>query len=296
MGSNHGLAFPALIHNRDYHYAEISVYSDGLIDCWGCVDLALFKQKLDQGWVMAQAPVGGTVSIYGLGKAKIGDSSWKGTSTTLLEHAEQIIETLNPNRISIVDENLRNITHGFRFYNNVWNDGFSDSRPYLVGTDQSRVPGDRMAVFLRLGSEMHLTNWFVYADGLSRVGSESALVPLEEVTKRFDGGDLVTSVPERTWITLEGLGRFQVQDAKWGVTTAGRIREGIDKLKKLRGEQDSIDICMKRFVDYQKEPSAAAVEALRKAYESVPEHLRRFCGDMGTQDYPIQKILYRERS
>jgi len=44
-----GLAFPAFIHNRTYFLTDITVYSDGLIDCWACIDMSVFRQKIKQG-------------------------------------------------------------------------------------------------------------------------------------------------------------------------------------------------------------------------------------------------------
>jgi hypothetical protein len=42
---------------------------------------------------------------------------------------------------------------------------------------------------------------------------------------------------------------------------------------------------------YEAAPSEEKREALRKAYEAVPEHLRMYCGDMDSKDEPIRRIL-----
>ena len=57
VGRTHGLAIPAFIHNMQYFYAPVAVYRDGLIDCWGSLDLPLFRRKLKLGWVVTEVPV-----------------------------------------------------------------------------------------------------------------------------------------------------------------------------------------------------------------------------------------------
>src|ERR1043165_6227212 len=42
----YGKAVPAFIHNFSYHFSPIHVYADGAINCWGFVDLSLFRGKI----------------------------------------------------------------------------------------------------------------------------------------------------------------------------------------------------------------------------------------------------------
>jgi hypothetical protein len=51
-----GVFAMAFIHNGDYHLTHISIYEDGMIDCWGLVDFAKFKKKVRSGWVVTQPP------------------------------------------------------------------------------------------------------------------------------------------------------------------------------------------------------------------------------------------------
>lgn len=45
-----------------YYLTDLKVYADGLIDCWGLVDLDGFRQKLTSGWVATTLPDGGRAS------------------------------------------------------------------------------------------------------------------------------------------------------------------------------------------------------------------------------------------
>jgi hypothetical protein len=96
IGRTRGVAFPAFIHNVQYHYTGVSVYSDGLIDCWGCVDIGIFRQKIKQGWVVAQAPMGALVSIHNLGWATVGGIDWHYTSEQYSTRAKDIVQALEP--------------------------------------------------------------------------------------------------------------------------------------------------------------------------------------------------------
>jgi len=53
----------AFIHNSDYQLTHISIYKDGLIDCWGLVDFEGFKQKVRSGWVVTRPPQKAKVSV-----------------------------------------------------------------------------------------------------------------------------------------------------------------------------------------------------------------------------------------
>ena len=62
-----GITLRAFIHNGEtYHLTEISIYRDGMIDCWELVDFDGFKKKVSDGWVVTTIPEGAEVSIYGL--------------------------------------------------------------------------------------------------------------------------------------------------------------------------------------------------------------------------------------
>jgi len=83
VGRTHGLLIPAFIHNMQYFYAPLAVYGDGLIDCWGLVDLEIFRRKLKGGWVVTGAPVGTQVSFHNLGWASVSACNWEYTASDL---------------------------------------------------------------------------------------------------------------------------------------------------------------------------------------------------------------------
>jgi len=62
-----GVFAMAFIHNGPYHLTHISIYQDGMIDCWGMVDFEKFKQKVRSGWVVTQPPEGSDIDVSFLG-------------------------------------------------------------------------------------------------------------------------------------------------------------------------------------------------------------------------------------
>src|SRR3954464_1314119 len=100
--------------------------------------------------------------------------------------------------------------------------------------------------------------------------------------------------PAGSRIILPGLGHFRATTDFGSVSVHDRIGELHDKLGKLNGKPSVITVCAKLFEEYEKQPSSQTKEALLKAYEAVPHHLRCYCGDMDTRDTAIRAVLYGE--
>jgi hypothetical protein len=291
VGPTSGFSIPAFIHNWQYHYSPLKIYRDGLVDCWGSVDLGIFQRKLNQGWVVTKVPVGARINIHNLGGASVRQCDWQYTPTELLKRVQAGVDLLNPSRTGLIDMHgedaeIRGKVRHSKF-------SLTNGRPYRVDAHGSEIIGDSLPVFLRRESELHLMPWFIYSDGSSRVGTTGVFSSVSEVAARLNGSDLCTSAPNGARITVEGLGWFEGQDSCWNVKPEERVREAHDVLAMLNGEPGSIQKCRDSFREYQINPSANR-DRLRLAYEAVPEHLRHYCGDMDSKDRPIRQILYGE--
>ena len=49
-----------------FYLSDLKIYADGLIDCWGLVDLEGFREKVAQGWVATEPPDGAQAVAYNL--------------------------------------------------------------------------------------------------------------------------------------------------------------------------------------------------------------------------------------
>lgn len=88
-----GVFAMAFIHNFHYHLTHISIYKDGMVDCWGLVTFEEFKEKVRSGWVVTQPPPGAEVSVSFLGRFKAADASfWVDPEEFIREVADEIEE------------------------------------------------------------------------------------------------------------------------------------------------------------------------------------------------------------
>lgn len=148
------------------------------------------------------------------------------------------------------------------------------------------LDGDSCYLFFRQGKALHLTPLTVYSDQTIRIGAAGdRFYTLEEIKAFFTNKILTTTPREEEWVILEGLGEVLLAPAVYGTLPAWKKQKEIaDTIFRLAGEEDSLDRFMKAHYQYLTAPSDWAREALRKAYEAVPEHQRMFLGDMDTRD------------
>jgi hypothetical protein len=272
-----------------YFYTTLDAYADGAVDCWGLVDLPLFRRKVAEGWVVARPPVGSQVSFHNLGRCQVAAAEWTATPADLVAHVEAAVRELNAGRGGLIDlQGEETELRGQVRYSKL---GLADDRAYRVDGGTA-VIGSELPVFQVERDDYRLTHWFIYADGLAQIGYGTDLAQLKEGLLQFDEGRLTTSVPDGAWVIIDGLGRFQVGAGSWFVDRHERVREAVDLIDKLNGRPDAVLRCRMAHEAYEDNPSEEMREALRQAYEAVPVHLRPFCGDMDTKDQVICNILY----
>jgi hypothetical protein len=90
-----GVFFLAFIHNGDYHLSPISVYQDGMVDCWGLVDFEEFQEKVRSGWVVTRPPRWARVSVTSLGHFRTINASYRIEPEELIKAVADEIEELN---------------------------------------------------------------------------------------------------------------------------------------------------------------------------------------------------------
>jgi hypothetical protein len=277
-----------LIHNWQYFLSTVDVYADGAIDAWGFLDRPLFRAKVARGWVVTSAPVGATLSIYGLGACLIAQARWLRTTAEVVAQTASEIRRLNPTGRDLVDFHGSDVeVRGKVSYAKL---GLSDKKPVL-----STVPmtvGESVPIFRRQGDEFVVEQWFVFADGSSRVGADEPVQALDEALSRLSSGELVTAVPDGARVHIPTLGVIEVASGSWSIDPAERAREACDLVDEAQGKASRIATCIDAFSAYESSPREEARERLRIAYEAVPKHLRMYCGDMDSRDRPIVRVLY----
>jgi ribA/ribD-fused uncharacterized protein len=68
-----------------YFLSDLKIYADGLIDCWGLVDLEGFREKVREGWVATRLPEKGQATAHHLG-------AWQFKNPTVIDSQQLIKE------------------------------------------------------------------------------------------------------------------------------------------------------------------------------------------------------------
>lgn len=290
LGVRPGFAIPVFIKNLEYHLTTVDAYSDGAIDVWGFVDRALFAGKLRSGWVWSQPPDGGVISVFNLGRCVCQHAEWHRSTRDIGEAVEQAIRTHNPEMRDLLDmEGSDTEMRGKVRWAKL---SLADDHPVRRGGDGSEIAGREVPAFAKSGTKWRLTRVFIFANGTARVGADGDFTTVDAIYRAFDSGELATSVTDRTPVEVEGLGTFVSTQGAWFVAPSERVKEIRDLVSQLAGNPDAVKVCREALQTYESSPSEVNRSRLRAAYEAVPQHLRIFCGDMDSKDWPIKNILY----
>lgn len=289
----YGRAIPTFINNLDQHLTTIDVYADGAIDCWEFVDRNIFARRIASRWISTQPRIGDRISVFDLGSAKVAAGEWLYSPADIQALVEDSIRELNPKMVDLIDMQGDNIeVRGGVRYRKM---GFADAKPFRVDSSGTELFAKHLPIFIVCGGESLLKQWFIYEDGLTQFGFGKELIALEEAANLLQNGTVTTRVADGSWITIDGLGKFKAVNGWWGITPSERIREARDEFAILQGQAGTRERCIAAHEAYEQDPTEANRTSLRLAYEAVPEHLRIFCGDMDSKDWPIQQILYGDK-
>ncbi|MBN9417014.1 MAG: hypothetical protein J0I12_16325, partial [Candidatus Eremiobacteraeota bacterium] len=124
---------------------------------------------------------------------------------------------------------------------------------------------------------------------------DGPLLAFEDSCEYLRSGSYTCKPPADCWLLLDYLGKYRLVDACWHVDLEDRILEGRDLVGRLSGKRGVVSLCLAALEVYLGNPNHENREALRLAYEAVPRHNRRYCGDMDTKDIPIRMILYGQQ-
>lgn len=82
-------------NGRDYYLADLFVYADGMIDCWGPVDLEGLRAKIASGWVATSLEPGARASAHLLAYWNFADPNVVIDGDALVGEVADLIEGLN---------------------------------------------------------------------------------------------------------------------------------------------------------------------------------------------------------
>ena len=293
-----GVATPAFIHNGPtYFFINLPVYADGLIDAWEMVDLPLFEEKIARGWVDTAVPDGQQVSVHGLTSFTVEAGRWEISPADLVIRVRALLKELNPELRNLYDCHGETTKQVGKVRVSIL--GTAAQVPIREGESRwsRRLRGDNASVLLREGGRIYLADLRVFEDGLIELGRVPTprLVSVDELSAAARDGALLSEVSPGERVEILGLGSFAVREQYAYAEVAEILKSVPDMIDRVNGRPDSVARCRAAFEAYLRDPTVAAREALRAAYEGVPEHERMYVGDMDTKDVAVRMILYGEQ-
>lgn len=291
-----GFSIPGIIHNMQYHFIDLQVYSDGLISCWEMVDLSMFKDKLNKGWVVTSIPDGEAISIFSLGHWKIEKGEWQHTKETLYDYVHSLVKRLNPTLKNLYNYNGNNSKMVGKA--NVAKHFIPTPKPYYFDDPKSffpnRINGEKFHFFYRNDdNKTYLAELSIYKSGNIEITNlpKKKIYKFEDLNDLAKNGILITDLKIGETVSILNLGSFKVVSGS-GVDIKSKLNELTDKFNELNGRENSIAKCARIFDEYKQNPTKKLRDELREAYEAVPEHQRIFVGTMDTKDYEVRQIIY----
>lgn len=291
-----GFSIPGIIHNMQYHFTDLQVYSDGLISCWEMVDLPMFKDKLNKGWVVTSIPDGKAISIFNLGNWYIEQGKWQHTKETLYDYVYSLVNRLNPTLENLHKYNGNSSKMVGKV--NVAKHFMPTPKPYHLDDPNSffpkKIDGEKFHFFYRNDdNKTYLAELSIYKNGYIEITNlpTKKIHKFEDLHNLTQKGTITTDLKIGETVTILNLGTFKITSGS-GVDIKSKINELTDKLNELNGSENSIEKCARIFEEYKKNPTNKLKTELKEAYEAVPEHQRIFVGTMDTKDYEVRQIIY----
>lgn len=154
--------------------------------------------------------------------------------------------------------------------------------------DGIRVPGTWRHAFIH-NMDYHLTDLFIYADGLIDCWG---LVTLAEFEEKLRSGWVATELAEGEIASAHDLAQWKFSEPRTWLTPETLLAEIRDTIDQLNGRPDSTDRCLDAVDTFLADRTEDKRAAARAAYFAIPETQRHYAlGDMDHKDWPLQVLV-----
>jgi hypothetical protein len=152
------------------------------------------------------------------------------------------------------------------------------------------VRGTFLSAFIKNGDTYYLSDIQIFADGAIYCWE---WVDFEGFKKKVASGWVRTTLPEDAPVSIYPLAQFQARDVASFVREQEFVKAVADEIERLNGRPTTLDVCFDAYQRWRAEKTDDAREALKVAYEAVPDYQRVLVlGDMDRRDLPIRKVIY----
>ncbi|MGL4584116.1 MAG: DUF7638 domain-containing protein, partial [Flavobacterium sp.] len=157
-----------------------------------------------------------------------------------------------------------------------------------------KVNGEHHSLFYRFEDNYYLVSLLLFKDKSIIIHGcgEEKVIDFDVLRQLIDQGVVCSTLTVGARVIIENLGEFTTTEESYSNDIEDLFAELEDDYRKLNGEKSLNNLCLEVFEKYQANPSDELKEALKLAYERVPEHLRIYLGDMDTRDSEIIEIIY----
>lgn len=284
-----GINIPGIIKNQQYYFTNMSVYEDGMVNCWGLEDIETIKGKIAEGWAVTSIPDGDKISVHGLAVYAIDNGEWYNDKKEYYKLIKSKLLELNPN--------LDNL---FRYPNSKINAVRKLPREYVEYEEQGKhlineIPGTGFHILVSKERYYKLMNLVVYKSGNIKCYDleEELNYDFDSIDKLFRDGTFMTKVEPGEKIIVSGLGEFVVKEVMMEVDVLDKLGELKENFLKLKGDKTAFEKCRAMYHEYLEYPTEHKRKLLKEYYELIPKHQRMYLGDMDNRDTDYYRIIYK---
>lgn len=286
-----GVRLPSFRRNgSSYSYDGISVFVDRSISSDILGNIETLEEDIEKERMCPSIPVYECFSIHGLGLYKVLEAEWKYDKTKYFDYIKNVLDDIAYTK----DESYAIESTNNKRSTRIISDGdFITKEEYFRTT---LLEGRGFSIFMEWESDIYLVNLIVYRNGTVKAfsGEKEWTYTMEEVKEMLNQKILFYEVDEPKWINCSSLGKIKiVKDAYLCKSLEDKKNELQEEYDKLNEKETASKLCMMYYVEYLKNPIEFYREEMKKNYEKIPEHQRRFLtGDQDIKDYDIRRIIY----
>lgn len=278
----------------------MSIFEDGVFNCWEYVDIEGMKSKVYSKWISYQIPDSNYFSIYHLGRYTIKRGQWNyNNNEEYIGFLNDKVKELNPTMDNIYySNNEKSISIGNSNYSR-----FRMTNEVIVRRDErgmsfKNYKGNRYSFFRKFNEDsIDYVTVDIYQDSVVIIDGYNGkeVIDIEKLEECIQNEKIISNLPDGSNLFIKDIGMIEILETNYSVNAYEKFREIVEDVKKLNGQQTFSEITYTLFKEYNENPSDKLKNEIKEAYEAIPSHLRKYVlGDMDAKDWPIRIIIYPE--
>ncbi len=280
----YGKAIFGIIKNGGYHLTDIGVYENGVVSAWDSYSLEEFEKKIGR-WVVPSVPVGEFLLGF-----FIEDAKWLYNTDTYMNFIIDIVKSMNSELANFYKPTKEEIERR------------ASSRVKYIGSpifskekQWEHKDGKSERCYYREEGSLYLTRMIFNKDKTIYIEKADKYYSIEEIEELVKANIVDYKPKKNEWIIIESLGEILPNLEK----STFKYKASADFIYNIKDTynsfclgENSLNKCRNLYHEYLASPSERLRNALKEAYEAVPE-IKRFClGDMDTRDSDFIRIIY----